>query len=258
MTGFCYRVERDDGSWANLDLAEMTATERERVISASGPEMGWKVAFKIMADAEEHNASFDLRWKADMRAIAKWQEATGRKLTWPDHADLCVWLLEQLDERNETTHRTIASLNDALAAMTADRDDWKQHLEKESAGSAVLFDRLCRMERALTLLTIASCTCLTKSPELQYHDEQCPYRIAAEALEPPPTCPCCTMPVTYGQMKEWMIELVVLRRTNRKLMTAALGFTELTTLMQGEYSKTELIAAVKKASTAVSEALLAQ
>jgi hypothetical protein len=47
---------------------------------------------------EEHNQSFDLRWKADMRAIKRWQEAhPGNDLTWPDHADLCVWLLEQLD-----------------------------------------------------------------------------------------------------------------------------------------------------------------
>lgn len=44
---------------------------------------------------EELEASFDLRWKADMKAIKKWQKATGRTLVWPDHADLCVWLLGQ-------------------------------------------------------------------------------------------------------------------------------------------------------------------
>jgi len=38
--------------------------------------------------------TFDLRWKADQRAIKRWQDATGKKLTWPDHADLVVWLLE--------------------------------------------------------------------------------------------------------------------------------------------------------------------
>ena len=43
-------------------------------------------------------ANFDIRWKADMRAIKRWQEATGRTLVWPDHADLCVWLLEQIDK----------------------------------------------------------------------------------------------------------------------------------------------------------------
>ncbi|MDE1149693.1 MAG: hypothetical protein PW843_24340 [Azospirillaceae bacterium] len=48
-------------------------------------------------EAAELKATFDLRWKADMRAIARWQAATGKTLTWPDHADLCVWLMEQLD-----------------------------------------------------------------------------------------------------------------------------------------------------------------
>ena len=41
---------------------------------------------------------FSLRWKADMRAIKMWQAAgPDREMTWPDHADLVVWLLEQLD-----------------------------------------------------------------------------------------------------------------------------------------------------------------
>lgn len=51
-------------------------------------------------EAAELNAVFRLRWKADMRAIKRWQEAdAGRELVWPDHADLVVWLLEQLDSR---------------------------------------------------------------------------------------------------------------------------------------------------------------
>ncbi len=44
---------------------------------------------------------FDVTWAADMRAIKRWQAATGRVLTWPDSADLTVWLLEQLDEVTE-------------------------------------------------------------------------------------------------------------------------------------------------------------
>jgi hypothetical protein len=43
-------------------------------------------------------ATFDIRWKADMRAIKKWQEKTGRDMVWPDHADMCVWLMEQIDQ----------------------------------------------------------------------------------------------------------------------------------------------------------------
>jgi len=41
------------------------------------------------------NLTFDLRWKADQRAIKRWQDAhPNNQLTWPDHADLVVWLLE--------------------------------------------------------------------------------------------------------------------------------------------------------------------
>lgn len=47
----------------------------------------------------ENQASFDLRWKADMRGIKRWQDEkpTERELKWPDHADLVVWLLDKLD-----------------------------------------------------------------------------------------------------------------------------------------------------------------
>jgi ribonucleoside-diphosphate reductase alpha chain len=41
---------------------------------------------------------FQLRWAADQRAIARWHDAGGDDLTWPDHADLVVWLLERLGE----------------------------------------------------------------------------------------------------------------------------------------------------------------
>lgn len=42
-------------------------------------------------------ASIELRYNSDMRAIKQWQAAhPGNDLTWPDHADLSVWLMEQL------------------------------------------------------------------------------------------------------------------------------------------------------------------
>jgi cell division protein FtsB len=53
---------------------------------------------EVTAERDELQEVFDARWKADQRAIKRWQEATGRTLTWPDHADLCVWLLEQIDK----------------------------------------------------------------------------------------------------------------------------------------------------------------
>jgi hypothetical protein len=53
-----------------------------------------------LAEVSEMQASSDLRWKADMRAIKRWQKAhPGNDLVWPDHADLCVWLMEQLKHK---------------------------------------------------------------------------------------------------------------------------------------------------------------
>lgn len=46
----------------------------------------------------DHEHSFELRHKADMRAIERWRKAhPERELVMPDHADLCVWLLEERD-----------------------------------------------------------------------------------------------------------------------------------------------------------------
>lgn len=78
----------------SLDLLKRVA-QRLRTNGAddTAPLVEWAVE-----QIEEHERSFDLRWNADMRAIKRWQAAApGRELTWPDHADLCVWLLEQSD-----------------------------------------------------------------------------------------------------------------------------------------------------------------
>ena len=42
---------------------------------------------------------FAMRREADMRAIKMWQESSpGNDLTWPDHADLCVWLMDKITQ----------------------------------------------------------------------------------------------------------------------------------------------------------------
>lgn len=59
-------------------------------------DWGGECLYERIAELE---ASFDLRWKADQRAIKMWQAAhPGNDLVWPDHADLCVWLLERLTQ----------------------------------------------------------------------------------------------------------------------------------------------------------------
>lgn len=57
---------------------------------------------------EELEAGFDLRWQADQRAIKRWQGATGKSLTWPDHADLCVWLLGRVDVAESAMQNMLA------------------------------------------------------------------------------------------------------------------------------------------------------
>lgn len=81
---------------------------------------------QLRATLAERKASFDLRWNADMRAIKRWQAAhPDQKRTWPDHADLCVWLLEQDDQLRATIARqeqAIEQLRDSacdkIMAMT--------------------------------------------------------------------------------------------------------------------------------------------
>jgi hypothetical protein len=70
---------------------------------------------RLRAEQDELQDSFDLRWKADMRAIKKWQAANqGNDLSWPDHADLVVWLMAGRDR-----------LRAALQDMLADREAWQ-------------------------------------------------------------------------------------------------------------------------------------
>lgn len=74
--------------------------ERFRLVPASPDAPGPGRLDAASDEIEELRAGFDLRWEADMRAIKRWQEAhPGKELVWPDHADLVVWLLEQLDAK---------------------------------------------------------------------------------------------------------------------------------------------------------------
>lgn len=57
---------------------------------------------RLRAQRDELQDSFDLRWKADMRAIRKWQAANqGNDLVWPGHTDLVVWLLAERDRMRD-------------------------------------------------------------------------------------------------------------------------------------------------------------
>lgn len=62
--------------------------------------------------------AFDVRWDADMRAIKRWQAAhPGKELTWPDHADLVVWLLEEYSILEGEFEKRVTKLEQTLSGL---------------------------------------------------------------------------------------------------------------------------------------------
>jgi hypothetical protein len=93
-----------------------TEAELEAEWIKEGSEHSFKTWLIKKIDATEKERDelqhvFDLRWKASMRAIKLWQKRTGRKLVWPDHCDMVVWLLEQLDEARKPRAKGYAKPN---------------------------------------------------------------------------------------------------------------------------------------------------
>lgn len=93
--------DRDSKHWDKCRLEHQCDFNRSYGFATSGG-IDIFAAKRDMAEAadslDESDQSSDLRWKADMRAIKRWQQANpGNDLVWPDHADLVVWLLDQLD-----------------------------------------------------------------------------------------------------------------------------------------------------------------
>jgi hypothetical protein len=44
-------------------------------------------------------------------------------------------------------------------------------------------DKYETLRVALRKLTVGSCSCLTKTPEIEHHEDTCRYKIAAQALQ---------------------------------------------------------------------------
>ena len=93
-TGEIGRVRRDPGNgWLHPGIMYEWKPYRHDL------EYVAVISYSVIPELEH---VFDLRWQADMRAIRRWQAAApGREQTWPDHADLVVWLLEQLDAKHD-------------------------------------------------------------------------------------------------------------------------------------------------------------
>ena len=52
---------------------------------------------QLRAEIADYKATLNVCYAAHVRGIARWQAATGKTLTWPDGANLVVWLLERLE-----------------------------------------------------------------------------------------------------------------------------------------------------------------
>lgn len=81
-------------------VSERTAQKDVEILKIRQAHDNWMA--ELQSDLSEIQKVANLRWESDQRAIKIWQDATGRTLEWPDHADLCVWLLERLCSQQPT------------------------------------------------------------------------------------------------------------------------------------------------------------
>lgn len=88
------------------------------------------------AEVAELQAIFDMQREAQMRAIKRWQAATGKGLTWPDMADLCFWLAGQLDEKSaalaerDEEVRRLRVFKDAVLALLSSLVEDEETVER--------------------------------------------------------------------------------------------------------------------------------
>lgn len=85
------------------------------------------------SELDEIQRLFELRYAADMRAIKRWEDATGKTLIWPDHADLVVWLLNRLESARGPTEE-LRQIHSTLDKVIGDSDI--THLEADELREA--------------------------------------------------------------------------------------------------------------------------
>ena len=97
---------------ANHEDSEMLAlirAARDALLSEASPNTSRVQAIRALSIASdwiaEYEHNFELRWKASQRAMKRWHTAHPLKqAVWPDHADLCVWLIDQTFDLREGLH----------------------------------------------------------------------------------------------------------------------------------------------------------
>lgn len=99
-------------------------------------------AATLLEASNREAASFELRHRADMRAIARWQAATGRDMEWPDHSDLVVWLLERLEVAEGRATDLERQVGDRVTVMLAAADElerlWIEHGDGDASPKLVM------------------------------------------------------------------------------------------------------------------------
>lgn len=129
------------GSWVSHPLVKLHSNVDDAMKAAMGEsDIELSLAEKEKQNSEAFQRTFDLRWKADMRAIKRWQAAhPGNDMVWPDRADMVVWLLDEMEkcvgekkaaeERAKDAHSTLSAWFDLSTKM-------------ESEGTTVLRDAI--------------------------------------------------------------------------------------------------------------------
>lgn len=119
----------------NVDYIELADAEElfEKIIA----DYKQRIA-ELEGEIAEQQSSFELRWDADMRAIQQWQEATGKELQLPNHTDLCVWLMRQLDNAQAELARLRDAWRISDANLTGDLEMSAEKIRKLEAELARL------------------------------------------------------------------------------------------------------------------------
>lgn len=107
------------------DLAEAREeiAEQADIIARIG-NASWVARKQADDECADLQRIFDLRWAADMRAIAFWRaDHPGNDLVWPDHVDMVVWLLKELDRQMLSRVNVEANIAD-VGEVEAECDKW--------------------------------------------------------------------------------------------------------------------------------------
>jgi hypothetical protein len=119
---------------ANLEAAVASHQEAVRELTLQLLQAQGQAA-DALAERDELQAVFDKTREANMRAIKRWQEVTGRDKSWPDHDYLILWLLEQWDDTRAALQDLTVCV-DVLSATLAGQIPWRLSEVLKSADRA--------------------------------------------------------------------------------------------------------------------------